>query len=397
MAQSLDRVLNRRLGGGGRVKSCMGLPRAFLNIQLNRCVMQVSELYQLTGWIEENIKRGDVLSSYRNLHNRLQENAQQGQQQPFENEKEQLLLALNSVPIDKLTKIQLEFIDTMGIGTHIGPASAKDVEDILFRNSIDVATAASKIEEKIQGINEGIGKSDNIRAGLGEYDASDDEIGDDEVMIRVMFSNDANISNVVHLKEWGIHWHDIARGITMMHNAPPEDVRVVGAGKGSLIIELAVACAIAKTIMSIVRDAFEIAKRYVETKSLAERTRAMKIRNQIASQIESEAEEEKNQKIEEIASTIKLAGNDVDGETSNALKKSVRNLVEFLSKGGDLDWVIPEEDSDEDVEEPDKLTGRGELQRILQEIRHLNSDPRQLEYYSNHDEYDGGESGDQTE
>ncbi len=360
--------------------------------------MQVSELHQLTDWIEEHIKERNILDSYHSLHHRLQENAQQGQQQqPFENEKKQLLLALKNTPLDQLTIIQLEFLHAMGIGTHVGPASVKDVEDILFRNVIDVATAASKIAEKIQSISEGIRKSDSIREGLGEYDAPDDDIGDDEVLVRVIFSNDASISNVVNLKEWSRQWHDIARGIAMMHNAPPEDVKIIGAGRGSVIIELVVNCGIAATIMTIVRQAFDIAKRYAEIKYIAERTRAAKIRNnRIASQIEAEAEKEKNEAIEKIASKIKSAGKKKDGETSNALQRSVKNLVEFLSKGGELDWVIPEEeDETEDSAELNKLTDRRKLQESLQEIRRLNSDPRQLEYSPDRDEEDNNESDDE--
>jgi len=183
----------------------------------------------------------------------------------------------------------------------------------------------------------------------------------------------------------------------MMHNASPEDVKVVGAGRGSVIIELVVNCGIAKTIMTIVRQALEIAKRYAEIKYIAEQTRAMKIRNnKIVSQIEAEAEKEKNELIEKIAAKIKAAGKKKDGETSNALQRSVKNLVEFLSKGGDLDWVIPEEeDETEDGAEPNKLTSRGELQKFLQEIRRLDSDPRQLEYSPDHDEDDNNESDDE--
>jgi hypothetical protein len=56
------------------------------------------------------------------------------------------------------------------------------------------------------------------------------------------------MSNVADFRKWGTFWFEIGRGVAMAHNAAPEEIKIVGATKGSIIIELAVVSDIAVTI-----------------------------------------------------------------------------------------------------------------------------------------------------
>ena len=56
--------------------------------------------------------------------------------------------------------------------------------------------------------------------------------------MRVEFREGALIDNVKSWKYWSKEWYDISRGITMALDRAPEDIRVVSAGRGSILMDL---------------------------------------------------------------------------------------------------------------------------------------------------------------
>ena len=195
--------------------------------------MNVSELYDLTYWVTKEIVEAHIPKKYQSLHNILQQNSQPNQQkQPFETQKNDLTETLKNVPLPKLTKDQLLFLRELGIAQAVGDEGIAVVEDILFKNVIDVATSAQKLQEIHQKIAKGIKKSDQIKTGLEGCVFEEEYETDNEVLIRVSFTGDATMKNVTDFKRWGNIWHEIGRGIAMAHNASPEDIKIVGATKG---------------------------------------------------------------------------------------------------------------------------------------------------------------------
>lgn len=91
-------------------------------------------------------------------------------------------------------------MDRLGIGPNVGRRAVEDLEDILFRNVIDLATAVRKVQQKIEAITAGIQKSDQLHAGLSDIVIPEEATEGSEVIVRVHFSHEASISNVVDLK-----------------------------------------------------------------------------------------------------------------------------------------------------------------------------------------------------
>jgi hypothetical protein len=173
----------------------------------------------------------------------------------------------------------------------------------------------------------------------------------------------------------------------MVHGMAPEDVRVVGATKGSIVIELAVVYGIAQTISAIILKALHVAERVLDIRKKVEEIRGMRLANdKIARDLEDEAQKEKDKGINEITvQVIQELGKDPEkeGDQVNALDTAVRDLVDFIEKGGEIDCLIPEE----------KGTGNGEangddergpqvrkLRIAFEEIRALEAKLKQLEH-----------------
>jgi len=313
----------------------------------------------------------------------LQQHSQPNQpKRPFEDQKNDLIESLRKVPLRNLTKDQLLFLHELGIAQAVGDEGIDVIEDVLYKNVIDVATSAQTLQQIHQKITEGIQKADQIKTGLDGCVLEEEYETDNEVLIRVSFTGQATMSNVTDFKRWGNTWHEIGRGIAMAHNASPEDVKIVGATKGSIIIEMAVIATIATTTSGIILSALKVAEKVLDIRKKAEEIRNLKLNNKkLADDIEEEAEKEKKSGIEgittELIKKLKIK-KDGEGDKVNALDKAVNNLVDFIESGGEVDFIIPEEEA-ESEENENATPEYGDLRVTFQKIRKLENKIKLLE------------------
>jgi hypothetical protein len=106
-----------------------------------------------------------------------------------------------------------------------------------------------------------LAKSEQIKTGLTDCVFEEEYEAENEILMRVSFTGNAPMSNVADFKSWGNIWYDIGRGISMAHGLSPEDIKIVGATKGSIIIELAVIASIATTTSGIILAALKVAEK----------------------------------------------------------------------------------------------------------------------------------------
>jgi len=344
--------------------------------------MNVSELFELTNWIQTEIVNRQIPQKYQTLQQILQRNAQPNQQkQPFEDQKNDLIESIKKVQINRLTKDQLEFLRNLNIAQAIGKEGVDTIEDILYKNVIDIATAAKKIQEIHQRLTQGIQKANQIRAGLEGCVIEEEYEVEGEVLIRIYFRDKASLANVTDFKKWGETWHDIGRGIAMAHNATPEDIKIVGATSGSIVLEMATMASIATTTSAIIYSILKVVEKVLEIRKKAEEIKNLQLNNKkIALELEKEAEKEIENGAEMIANEqikrlrLKQEG---EGDKINVLEKAVSKLLNFIELGGEVDFIIPEEDmvkSDEEVEQIEK----SEIDYT--QIKDTSEKIRQLEY-----------------
>lgn len=347
--------------------------------------MNVSELYVLTEWVTAEIIDRDIIQKYQDIHAVLSRNSQVNQQkQSFESQKDGLLQALGMIDFDKLTKDQIKYLGMFNIAQYVGSDGIELVEEILYKNVIDIVTSANKIQEIIQKIDEGIQKINQIKSGLSDIVIEEEFEMSEEVLLRVSFRGEAGILNVKDLKTWRNNWFEIGYGIAMVHNLPPEEIKIVGASKGSVILELVVGYAIAKTLSAIILSDLKVAEKILDMRKKAEEIRALKIKNDKAAiELEKEVNDEKKDGIENITQDIVQSLNikaDKEGDKTAALSKSIEYLVVFLEKGGDVDFVLPKEEKQ--PSDTKKLPDFSDLRKAFAEIRKIEGKIFLLEHKS---------------
>ena len=315
--------------------------------------MNIQELVDLSKWVKREIVDRQLPQKYTALLSVLQTNSQPNQpKQSFELQKDELIETLLTINTDNLSKEQLQFLEKIDLLPFIGHSGVNLIEDILYKNAIDTATAAQKIQEIIQKVNAAIAKLNQIESGLSDCVNSSAIDLRGQILMRVTFKGNAQLENLTDFKKWGDTWYDIGRGIAMAHNSSPEDIRIIGASKGSIILELAVEQLIDTTVETIILSALKVAEKVLDIRKKAEEIRGLKLANdKISQELEKSADAEKKIGIEEIKKqmveqlNIKENG---EGDKVKALDVSIRDLVTFIEKGGDIDMVIPEDKGQED-------------------------------------------------
>ena len=346
--------------------------------------MNVSELYDLTFWIKDEIEQTQIPQKYQALQKILQQNVQPNQQkQPFESQKNDLIETIRNVPLRQLTKEQVAFLHALGIAEAIGEEGVDTIEDILYRNVIDIATAAQKIQEIHQRLVQGIQKSHQIETGLDGCVSHEEYEIENEVLMRVSFTGQTELSNVTEFKKWGNIWFEIGRGLAIVHNATPEDVKIIGATSGSIIIELVTLPTIAATAATVIYSALKLAEKILEIKKKAEEIKNLQLQNKkLAIDLEKEAEKEKKAGIEKISGVISgelNLDNENEGDKVNALEKAIKRLVNFIDYGGEVDFVLPESENGNEDEGDVSTSEYKKLKNSIQEIRLLENKLRLLE------------------
>lgn len=345
--------------------------------------MNLDELVNLTKWIDDEIKGRQIPKLYNNLA-RLLQNVASGQASPFSDEKDELVANLRSVNLLLLTNEQRDFVSKLNLLNHIGTVGANELEGILFKNSLDISTASSRVATIDSEVQEAIRRSDEIKASLKALVTTEEEPSD-QILIRVSFQGGASINDIVQFKKWAAAWHDIGRGIAMSVGSTPQDIRVVSAQKGSIIITLATVYGIAQVVATVLMKSLEVTEKILNIKKAILEIESLKLSNsKVLVELKASVEEERKNGSASIASeTKKLINSNMTEESETLLEGSVKKLLDFMEKGGEVDVVLPIQNSeDEDSEINSAITPLTTLRASVYRIRELESKIKSIEFYS---------------
>lgn len=350
--------------------------------------MQINELIKLTDWFQAKVVAKAIPVKYQALFNKMNANIRRNVNQPiqpFLTERDALFEAIRPINFQSLSLEQVNFLKKLEIDKLFGPLGIERIEAILYQNNLDIAAATQKISELNTKLTTAQTKLKQIEDTLKPlFSVAQDEFGEGNVMMRIYFKDESSINNLSDLKKLGSTWYDIGRGIAMAQDKSPEDFVVVGAQKGSIILELAVAAGIAASVSKILLETLKVADKVIDILKKVEELKALKLANKSAEQeLEKAAKEEKETGISSITSIIQVELNlniETDGDKITALEKSITKLIDFTQKGGQVDFVQPEE-TEVDENGDDDINYREEIQKLkknIAEIRAIESKTKLL-------------------
>jgi hypothetical protein len=354
--------------------------------------MQINELIKLTDWFQSKVVAKAIPAKYQALFNKMNANIRRNVNQPiqpFLTERDALFEAIRPINFQSLSLEQVNFLKKLEIDELFGPLGIERIEAILYQNNLDIAAATQKISELNTKLTTAQTKLRQIEDTLKPlFSVAQDEFGEDNVMMRIYFKDESSINNLYDLKKLGSTWYDIGRGIAMAQDKSPEDFVVVGAQKGSIILELAVAARIAASVSKILLETLKVAEKVIDILKKVEELKALKLANKSAEQeLEKAAKEEKETGISSITSIIQVELNlnkETDGDKITALEKSITKLIDFTQKGGQVDFVQPEE-TEVDENGDDDINYREEIQKLKENIAEIRAIESKTKLLGNND------------
>lgn len=312
--------------------------------------MQIAELYGFSRWFQSELR--ELISKYTNVNNVLQHNASQQQKRPLEEPMDDLTEYLDGMDFDALSMQQVALFPLFEVQELVGKQGVAFIEGTIRKSDFDPATAHKDVSEALSRLQSANQRTDAILQAFGDLDIplADPELEAGRVLVRVEFAGDASMHNVAEWKSWSASWYEIVRGVAIAIDETPEDTQVVGASQGSVIMKLAATYAFTRVLALISRSISSIAKDYLEVRHSMEDLKAKKLLNQNSeAALKANAEEIKTSGVETIMDELRpVLPDNVSGDKENALKKAIEKALDFHNKGGDVDFVAPEEPIDEE-------------------------------------------------
>lgn len=335
--------------------------------------MDITELERLADWYTDHHKY--LIELYNQLLSPLQHNASQPSKVPVEIHLESLVDYLNLMGFEELSIQQIKVLSDMDVGQLIGRDGAAYIESVIRTSEFDAATAVVRVSEAISALidaNSGFSEYQSALGSLGLQVVGFEE-EHDAITIRVGFQNDASIENLSDWKDSAKDWYEIIRGLSMAANEAPEDTKVIGASTGSIILILAGTLTVTTLLALISKNIASVAKESIGIQNQVEDLRHKKwLNSTIEREFKKKEEAIKNSALTQIVKLIKVRIPDLDGEKITAIEGSIKKLLAFNEKGGNVDFVTPESVEGGDIadgNEKDDLDAIREVQTMIREYQ----------------------------
>lgn len=309
--------------------------------------MDIRELEKLAVWYGEHFDRFGSL--YQALIGPIQHNANQPQKVPIEEHLSDLIKCLKRMDFEVLSIEQLKLLDKLGVSEYMGHEGAELIDSIVRTANYDASTAYSQLTEAYAKLSNVRSYLDSFLQSLIPLDLRDREGDSEFITIRVSFQNDASITNVSQWKKSSADWYDIIRGIAMINDEAPEATKVVSATKGSIILTLVATAGVTALLARIAKDITTTAKEVLEVEHSREDLKQKKMLTKVmADELDRLAKEKKENTVQEILGEFKDVFAEGAGDKLAALTKSVEKLLAFNEKGGTVDFVMPDNDDEDE-------------------------------------------------
>lgn len=346
--------------------------------------MQTSELYSFSHWLQRELRQ--VIGKYTAVNQILKHNATQTQKQPLEGPLHDLMEYLEGMDLDVLSNQQLGLLELFNASQLLNRKGKSFVEATIRKSDFDPATAHQDFNEAIEKLQSANQRAQQLIQAFDGLDLTleDPSLGDGRVLLRIGFSGDAAMNNVSDWKDWSATWYEIVRGVALAIEERPEDTIVVGASQGSVIMKLGATYGFTRIMALISKSIASIAKDYLEVRHSMEDLKAKKLLNKAAEKaLKANAEAVKSDGVGKIMNQLKpLLTTELNGDQENALKNSIEKALDFHNKGGDVDFVAPDDSGDEEGGDEALFEDIAEVRVIIEEARVIRNE---LKLLTNHD------------
>lgn len=320
--------------------------------------MRVLELYDLAKWFNTNITATKLPSILQNISNNLK-GKQTNSAEVLKSGLEKLNDILKNIYVNNLTENQISCLNSLHLSWLL---SEKDFKSLFNPANVDMNYVISTLDVYIKNLNDSAPKmtqlQNHINTIVPKKFLKYPDMGKGKVLTKLVFHQDASITNISELNNWSNSWYTIARGLSISIKEAPEDFKIVDAERGSFILYVVTGLGITKLIFEVLKSFTDLAISITKLKSELKSAEGLKsmVSEDIYKKFIAEAEEKISAQEEKVIDKVieKLKQEDLIIEKRNTvdLKRSIKELYKFNSKGGELKCIASNDEqfNDEDIQ-----------------------------------------------
>lgn len=344
--------------------------------------MEVSQVVQLSDWLDENLK--DVTPKYSALVSVLQNNSQQPSQQPVTEPLKDLSRALADMQTSELSTLQVGVLEELDVAKLVGKQGKVWLNHRVRATTYDPATTFQSVQKGQQKLEETQRLLTEFKTSAGKVGFQDADYIDAPTpyVFNVIFQEDAAIKNVRDWKKTATDWELIIGGVTAVAGEKSEDVAVVGAQNGSIIYTLSATPVVTKILATVSKHIASIANDYLDFELKREELRRSRM---MSDAIEKDLKRQENERRESgkavILEAVKEIVPNAKPEEIAKLEKAVDRHIKFSEDGGDVDFVLPPElDVEADDYDEDLAQTVEDVRELIQDYRSETQKTKLLTY-----------------
>ncbi|QBX99474.1 hypothetical protein E2K80_01000 [Rhodophyticola sp. CCM32] len=350
--------------------------------------MEVSQVVQLSEWLEENLS--DVMPKFTALVAVLQNNSQQPSQQPVTQPLKELSRALADMQTSELSTLQLGVLENLEVAKLVGKQGKAWINHRVRATTYDPATTFQTVQQGQQKLQEAqrLLKAFQTSAGQVGFSDADKVDAPTPYVFNVVFQENAAIENVRDWKKTATDWELIISGVTAVAGEKPEDVAVVGAQNGSIIYTLSATPIVTKILATVSKHIASIANDYLDFQLKREELRRSQMMSDaIEKDLKRQEDERRASGKATILEAIKEIAPSAKPEEIAKLEKAVDRHIKFSEDGGDVDFVLPPElDAEDEDYDEDLAQTVDDVRELIQDYRSEVQKTKLLTYVEDEDE-----------
>lgn len=312
--------------------------------------MSIQDYYQVINFIYDELKGKNVIVLYQQLISSLQQLQQASSPEASQlliDKKKETFSVLESTEPKDWDSVKMKVFYKFGGSNLVGNAVVIRLKNIFDEYQANSAGAVTQIQGLINETNALLESIAKLREGLSAMVEEDAEEKPEEghETIQLIFDKDASINTLPNLESYAKIWQDILRNVSRLANEPSEDAHILHIQKNSpLVITIDAPVGVIAVLYFLVDKTLDLYGKVLTVRQKREELKALKLNNK---KMEKALQEGEKEEIESLPKQVtdaaaaqfkdKLEGKADVEEIKIAVTVSVKEIYEFIDKGGTVD------------------------------------------------------------
>ena len=302
--------------------------------------MEVSQIVQLSDWLEKNLRAALTVSQSR-IAGIMLSSQQQLEPQPVTELLKELSRALANMQTSELSRLQFGVLEKMDVAYLVGDQGAAWINQQVEEMTSPTAT--------FQAVFQGLNELESALHRLNRFKISASKIGfqyTNEVdalascVFNVVFQKGTSIKNVRDWKQSASNWEFIISSVAAVVDERPEDISVVGTQNGSIILTLSATPIFTKILATVSKHIASIINDQLDFQLKREELRRSRMMTDVIEKEFAKMEVDRNStQIKKILAAVKNSFDKQDPEAIAKLEGAVDRLIKFFTEGGEVEFV----------------------------------------------------------